>query len=154
MTDERNDMERRVDQVLQGLPAPRAPRSLLPRVMAAVAEARRPWYARAWRTWPLAWQIASAVACALVAAGASMSVPAVQAFAGAHASPALAALLTHVLDVAARTEDARRAAEIVWRVAIAPAAAVALVPVLLMCGASVAFGAALGRLALGGVSRS
>ena len=38
MTDERNDMERRVDQVLQGLPAPRAPRSLLPRVMAAVAE--------------------------------------------------------------------------------------------------------------------
>ena len=48
------DLEREVHQALRRLPLPRAPRSLTPRVMAAV-RARRdaPWYARPMATWPL-----------------------------------------------------------------------------------------------------
>ena len=62
------DLEPRVDRELRRLPAPRAPHTLLPRVMAAAeAWAERPWYTRAWVTWPLAWQVVSVAA--LVAAG-------------------------------------------------------------------------------------
>ena len=43
-----------VDRELRQLPSPRAPHTLLPRVLAAVEQwTRRPWYARAWFTWPL-----------------------------------------------------------------------------------------------------
>ncbi len=59
------DLEDVVDRALKELPAPRAPRTLLPRVMAAIesgraepAPARTP-RARPWVTWPLAWQVAS-----------------------------------------------------------------------------------------------
>ena len=65
MTMDPDELASLIDRELRDLPGPRAPRSLLPRVLEAVAEARRPWYARAWRTWPRAWQAASVVACAL-----------------------------------------------------------------------------------------
>lgn len=55
-TDDR--LEREIGQALRSLPAPRAPRTLLPRVLAAV---QRPWYARAWRRWPVEAQLASAI---------------------------------------------------------------------------------------------
>jgi len=65
--DSRDDLQAIVDRELRQLPAPRAPQTLLPRVMAAVdAWARRPWYARAWFTWPLGWQAASVGALILV----------------------------------------------------------------------------------------
>jgi len=55
------DLERLVDRALERLPSPPAPRTLLPRVMAAVdGLARRPWYARPWLAWPRPWQVASA----------------------------------------------------------------------------------------------
>ena len=42
-----------MDRELRRLPLPRAPQTLLPRVMAAVqAWAQRPWYTRAWFAWP------------------------------------------------------------------------------------------------------
>ena len=51
------DLERLVDRELKRLPQPRAPRSLLPRVMAAVAEPRPlKWYSRPWLAWPWALQ--------------------------------------------------------------------------------------------------
>ena len=60
------DLERLTDRALRSLPTPRAPRSLLPRVLAAVAaEASRPWYARAWLSWPLHWQLVSGAATAV-----------------------------------------------------------------------------------------
>src|SRR6185436_18949429 len=65
-----DDLERRVHEELRRLPAPLAPSTLLPRVLAAVdAWARRPWYERAWFTWPLGWQIVSAAALALAVYG-------------------------------------------------------------------------------------
>src|SRR5215510_13938089 len=64
------DLERTVHRELQRLPLPRAPHTLLPRVLAAVdAWARRPWYTRAWFTWPLAWQAASVALVAAVVYG-------------------------------------------------------------------------------------
>jgi len=51
------DLEREVHQALRRLPPPPAPRSLTPRVMAAV-RARRdaPWYARPMTMWPIGLQ--------------------------------------------------------------------------------------------------
>jgi hypothetical protein len=61
-----DDLERRMRDELTRLPSPVAPASLLPRVLAAVdAWVSRPWYARAWFTWPLAWQAASVMFVAL-----------------------------------------------------------------------------------------
>jgi hypothetical protein len=66
-----DDLERLVDQDLKRLPAPRAPKTLLPRVLAATVERPAvPWYAQPWLAWPLAWQAASVAA--LLALGAAM----------------------------------------------------------------------------------
>jgi hypothetical protein len=69
MTDQTRGIELGLEQWLHRelarLPAPRAPRTLLPRVLAAI---ERPWYARAWRTWPAAARAtALATAVALLA---------------------------------------------------------------------------------------
>jgi hypothetical protein len=68
------DLDARLDRELKALPAPRAPRTLLPRVLAATVQ--RPAGARAtgWFTWPLGWRIASIAAVALAVAGFSMLV--------------------------------------------------------------------------------
>jgi hypothetical protein len=65
------DLERLIDRELRSLPTPRAPRTLLPAVMAAANEAaNRPWYSRTWLQWPVGWQLASAVVLlGVVAAG-------------------------------------------------------------------------------------
>ena len=71
------DLERLTDRALRTLPTPRAPRSLLPRVLAAVAaEASRPWYARAWLSWPLHWQLVSGAATVSVVVAAMFVGPA------------------------------------------------------------------------------
>jgi hypothetical protein len=61
-----DDLERRTRDELARLPAPAAPPTLLPRVLAAVeAWINRPWYTRAWFTWPLGWQAVSIAVVAL-----------------------------------------------------------------------------------------
>jgi hypothetical protein len=53
-------LEAAVDRELKALPNLRAPRTLLPRVMAAIDQrAVLPWYRRAWQTWPMALQVVS-----------------------------------------------------------------------------------------------
>ena len=65
---EPGDLEGLIDRELKRLPVPRAPRALLPRVMAAVSAPRAlPWYSRPWLSWPVSLKAASAVA--FVAAG-------------------------------------------------------------------------------------
>lgn len=60
MTPPDDDLERRIDRALRRLPPPRAPQTLLPRVMTAVhARSERPWYARPWFSWPLVWRVLS-----------------------------------------------------------------------------------------------
>ena len=122
-----DDLERLAHRELRRLPDPRAPRTLLPRVMAAVeAWSRRPWYTRAWFTWPLGWQIASIVALALVALGFWM-LPA--------ATPPSVVVTTN-------------AGRVVWQTMIQPFLLYAFAVVVLMCIACAVFGAALGYVFL------
>ena len=65
-------LEREIHNALRRLPQPRAPRSLAPRVMYAIAAAARP--QAGWRLWALHWQLlglvaACSTAVALVVAG-------------------------------------------------------------------------------------
>ena len=54
------DLDDRLDRELKVLPAPRAPQTLLPRVMAATVDRdERAPAATGWFTWPLAWRLAS-----------------------------------------------------------------------------------------------
>src|SRR5580765_5228087 len=70
------DLDRLVDRELKHLPSPRAPHTLLPRVLAAVEHwTLRPWYTRAWFTWPLAWQIVSLTALALLVVAGALLMP-------------------------------------------------------------------------------
>lgn len=114
-------LEHQVHDELSRLPSPRAPQTLLPRVLAAVdAWARKPWYTRAWFTWPIGWQIASILALALVAIGTWM-LPS--------APPSVVV-----------TSNAGR---VLWRTMVEPFLAYAFGIVVLMCLACAAFGAAL-----------
>jgi hypothetical protein len=62
-----------LDEALRALPVPRAPRTLLPKLLAATSEqVARPWYSRAWLTWPPAWQAASLMLVVLMIAGAAI----------------------------------------------------------------------------------
>lgn len=55
-----DDLERLIDAELRRLPAPTAPPAFLPRVLAA-AQPARPWYGRAWLTWPRQWRATAVV---------------------------------------------------------------------------------------------
>jgi hypothetical protein len=115
------DLEHYVHRELRRLPSPVAPHTLLPRVLAAVdAWARRPWYTRAWFTWPAGWQVASIVAVVLVAIGTWM-LPS--------APPSLIV-----------TTNAGR---VLWRTMVEPFLIYAFGIVVIMCAACAVFGAAL-----------
>jgi hypothetical protein len=146
----RTDLDARVHDALTRLPAPVAPSTLLPRVMAAVQ--RRPWYARAWTTWPLPLRIASAVGLAGLAVGVALAWPLVDA-----ASRLLMARVAASLQPVSRASEG--ATEIfmaidVLRRVFAPALGFAVVVVTVMSAACAVVGAALARFALGGASQS
>jgi len=51
-------LEARIHRELRALPSLRAPRTLAPRVLAAIAARHAaPWFRRSWNTWPLAMKI-------------------------------------------------------------------------------------------------
>ena len=55
-----DDPESLIHRRLSQLPPPRAPRTLVPRVMARVRKRRQsPWYAQPWIAWPRVWQVVS-----------------------------------------------------------------------------------------------
>jgi hypothetical protein len=66
------DLDERLDQELRQLPQPRAPRSLLPRVLAATVDRQARPSATGWLTWPLGWRIASLALLATLVAGVSL----------------------------------------------------------------------------------
>jgi hypothetical protein len=138
------DLETFVDRALRRLPAPRAPHTLLPRVLAAVHQwSQRPWYARAWFTWPIGGQIVSAAALLLVVAGSALLMMSAQSA----IDQTMARLFGGVTPVAHQAEAMLNAARVVWRAVIEPFAGYAFVLVLLMCLACVAFGTALNHVA-------
>ena len=153
------DLERQATRALRALPTPRAPETLVARVMAALAhEARRPWYQRAWRTWPVPGRLAAAAMVVLVASAALVAMPGVaEALGAALARVEVPALpLPAAIDGAVRNVGALAGAlTTIWRVVISPVAPYVAGFVVLMALACVAFGTALERVvALGGATES
>lgn len=66
------DLDERLDNALRELPPPRAPRSLLPRVLAATVDRTPQGSVSGWLTWPLGWRIASIALLIVSGAGLSM----------------------------------------------------------------------------------
>ena len=118
---------------LRQLPLPAAPHTLLPRVMAAAqAWARRPWYSRAWFTWPLGWQAASiALLCVLCVLGVGAVL-----------------LLPSAASAVARMASVN-VAVVLWRTFVRPVAPYAFAFAALMCLACAVFGAALNHVVFG-----
>jgi hypothetical protein len=141
------DLETLVGRELRRLPMPRAPHTLLPRVLAAVqAWAQRPWYERAWFTWPLGLQIASIAALILIVGGSAMLLPNAIASAGAAVSALTGRVMEDVAPVTQLAAETTNAARVIWRVLLEPVAVYAFAIVLLMWLACAAFGAALTRV--------
>ena len=148
MTIDPADLERRLDRELRTLQVPRAPRTLLPRVMAAVEErTQRPWYSRAWLEWPVAMQLTSALALiGLVAAG-SVLLP--QLRAAVTALSFVADVQNDVADSARNVEVVTTAVRVVWQTLLAPVVPWAFALVTLMGAACAVFGTALNHLFFG-----
>jgi hypothetical protein len=141
-----------VHRALRQLPHPRAPHTLLPRVMAAVGERQA---AQTWFTWPLAWRLASVAALALVVAGAVWIWPSAHGGVSAVLSsgPALA-LWRYAASAVDSVIVAAGVTSIVWQTFMEPIVGYLLVWIVLMSAACAGFAAMLGRVALGGASHS
>lgn len=63
------DLDDSLDRELKALPRPRAPRTLLPRVMEMTADRPLPAAASGWSTWPVVWRVASVIVLLLAAGG-------------------------------------------------------------------------------------
>ena len=97
------ELDRLLDRELKGLPTPRAPRTLLPRVMAAAAARDQAPAAPAtgWSTWSPAWQAASIAVLLLMVATVSwlFSAPPAQVVESTRAAGEVAAVMRVFWDV-------------------------------------------------------
>jgi len=149
------DLETFVDGKLRELPTPRAPHTLLPRVLAAVQEwTLRPWYTRAWLAWPIGWQVVSTAALVVLLVGSAMLLPSAQAAADGARSALATGPIGEMAAIAGRAEVTVNAARVLWRALIEPFVAYAFALVVLMCLACAAFVTALNRIAFGRVFQS
>lgn len=147
------DLERLVDHALKDLPAPRAPQTLFARVMTAVEQtAMRPWYSRAWTTWPRAWQMASTAAFAVFIAAVVHVWPMAEIVTGEAARQLHVGVPSGVSDLASRIDTTTAALSIAWRVMVQPLVVPALGFFCVMAAACMAGVTALNRVALGGAS--
>src|SRR6266699_3611722 len=113
------DLETLVGRQLRRLPAPRAPYTLLPRVLAAVqAWSRRPWYARDWFTWPLVWRLASIALLILILAGGVVALPIVRLAIQSVTSRFTPALLFDAPQLTRGLEVTTNMARVLWRALI------------------------------------
>lgn len=150
------ELEHLIDRELKRLPAPRAPETLLPRVMLAVrASAPVPATSPApgWQTWPLAWQAASLAALVLLVLGAMNVWPVIHGVLGFVLASSESAAGGRVAEIAQEVEAIASAGRVVWRVLVQPMAVFAFVVLGIMVTACAVFGTALDRVALGGASR-
>ena len=131
-----DDLGERVHRELTQLPAPRAPRTLLPRVLAAIQREPRPWYGLPWVRWPGVWQGLSVAALGGLVLGFSLVSPGIDADVVGEVTLRTNAwtgeALAHV-----------RAARVLWRVLLEPYMVPLFALVTVMCAASAVFGGAL-----------
>lgn len=122
-------LERRVDRALRRLPMPRAPQSLAPRVLHAIAAASQTVAAvgAGWRRWPIGWQLVALAAACWIAAAVVLGVPLAAQWIG--------------------QTPAAHAAVVLWRTVLAPITAPAIAIVAAMLTATALLVAALKHVA-------
>jgi hypothetical protein len=148
------DLERLADVRLRALPPPRAPETLLPRVMAVVAAwASRPWYQRAWFTWPVAGQLAAVAGLAVVSAAILALLPGLAVPLGTVVGGIAPGGQEYVMETAGQLRIAAEAAVVLARVVVLPVLSYAFVLVVLMWFACAVFGLALTYAVTGRVSQ-
>ena len=116
------ELEQSTDRELRRLPMPKAPLTLLPRVLAAAARlARRPWYSRTWFTWPAPLRMGSAIAGAALMALTVVLAPqtAQLGTAASHSMSVAIDALPGVFDLASRVAAV---VQITWRGVLQPVA--------------------------------
>jgi hypothetical protein len=144
------DRDDGLDRALKALDAPRAPRTLLPRVMAAVAEHERQPIARPWMQWPRTWRIASFAGMAVVTVAVIWLLPNLEVViraSGGWLSQRDTALGGGVESAASFLSVGRT----LWQSLVGPVLWYVVVWMIVMTTACAALGAAL-DLALGGAS--
>ncbi len=141
-----DELRQLIGDELKRLPTPRAPTSLLPRVLAATSARHSPFYTRPWLAWPRGWQLASVGLALAVAFGCFLLADSVSwaALTQAHAT---------VEKGVDSLEAAATVARLGWKFLLAPALFVSLVFVVSLSLAGAAIWVVLERVALGGASQ-
>jgi hypothetical protein len=143
-----------VHRALRALPPPRAPHTLLPRIMAAVADQQARPVRPTWFAWPVLWQAASIAALVLLSTGIVWIWPTAWNVVSSYSAIAWSFAAPRVLNLVASASAVMTFGSIVWDVFLQPVVSYVMVWIVLMSVACTAFGAALGRVALGGASQS
>ena len=148
------DLQQLVDRELKRLPTPKAPDTLLRRVLAVTVERPAlPWYRRAWTAWPRQWQVASVAALLAVAVGLWFAIPLLQnasadaAWRSATAVPDRAVALSH------RAGEIAAIVRLFWRLLLQPVAVYLFALAISLSLACALIWTALERLALGGAQQ-
>lgn len=152
MTMDPDDLERAVHRELSRLPRPRAPRTLRPRVMAAITPAvvaGHPWF-----TWPWQVQAMAALVVAGLAAGLVWQWPALTAAVLASVPDSVQTRAGYVSGAAETASSVVRLLQLTWAGVVAPMAKLVLLLTVMLCTACAACLAAFSRVALGGASQS
>jgi hypothetical protein len=147
------DQDHPVTERLRSLQPPRAPETLLPRVMAAVrAWAGKPWYERAWFTWPVQGQIAAVAVLVLIVAGLVTVWPSVEARIGTTVAPLRSAITEDVTETTEQAAVVSTVVRLVGRSFLTTVVPYASAVVLLMCLACGLFAMALNYVTSGRTS--
>ncbi len=144
------DLEHLVDAELKRLRPPRAPRTLLPRVLAATAaeELRHP--AKGWSVWPRAWQFAGGSIAAVFLIG----VWRVVSFAGPYLTPLLSnSTVDRTAAVTRHADDLAVVVRVLWETLIQPVATYVSILAISLALACALLWTAVERLAPGGASQ-
>jgi len=142
------DLEHLVDAELKRLPTPRAPRTLLPRVLAAAAaQEQHAKPARGWAVWPRGWQFAGGVVATVLFVGIWRLVSLAQ--------PYIADVLSfggfdRAASFARNADEAAAVVRVLWEVLLQPVATYVSVLAISLVLACALLWTAVERLAPGG----
>jgi hypothetical protein len=142
------DDDDRLERALKTLPSPRAPRTLLPRVMAAIERQAPQPHAHPWFMWRREWQVVSVAAAMFLFAGLGVLLSGPEASVR-FATQLLARVQPDVLPLVERAASLFGVAGTLWRAVLEPVLQYLLIWIVIMSTACAAFGAALGRVAFG-----
>lgn len=144
------DLEHLVDAELKRLPTPHAPRTLLPRVLAANASQPERQPSRGWAAWPRLWQFAGGLVAAVVLVGAWRLAVIAQPFI---ADMWPAAGFGRAASVTRGAGDTATVVRVLWEVVLQPVATYFSVLAISFALACALLWSAMERLAPGGASQ-